>query len=395
MEHTTTILKGLYSGLFICLILLAIRFNNDPISASGAVACLLLLISLGFVHYRNSQVFESQLHQQQTTDAQNAEQDNDKVKNCHDFLSDIVPLWHEQIALAKYQAENGIGQLATTFSALHTNLRSAIAAAQSSSADSNEELGLSNVLSYAESSLKQLVTTQRDTIEKQKHIIEQFSALGNVTEELQKMGQDVEGIAAQTNLLALNAAIEAARAGEHGRGFAVVADEVRSLSSRSGETGERITQRIQQVNELLESAAQNTEAFAAAGEHAMSCCDTTITQVLERFSALGTRLFDSTSVLINESENVEKEIEQILVSLQFQDRVCQIVEHVAQDMEKLSQFSQQQRQLIVNGESTNAFDTRAWTENFEASFTTLEQVDVLHGVTDSHHKPDDSEITFF
>lgn len=125
--------------------------------------------------------------------------------------------------------------------------------------------------------------------------------LGQLQERSERIGDIVDlidDIAAQTNLLALNAAIEAARAGEHGRGFAVVADEVRKLAERSAQATAEIGGLIQEVRALVEGA---TESMVLANE--------SVRLGVERAGAVGRSLDEILSTVRNLVEPVKNALD--------------------------------------------------------------------------------------
>jgi methyl-accepting chemotaxis protein len=101
--------------------------------------------------------------------------------------------------------------------------------------------------------LSERASTSRELIER----------LNQRSEEIQRVTQVIQSIASQTNLLALNAAIEAARAGEHGRGFAVVADEVRGLAARTASATEEVGLMVRDIQQDTSAAVEQIRQLSA------------------------------------------------------------------------------------------------------------------------------------
>ncbi len=114
----------------------------------------------------------------------------------------------------------------------------------------------------ARGSAREGMAAVHNNINEMEHVLAEVGAseskigqLSEANQQIQVIVRTIAGITDQTNLLALNAAIEAARAGEHGRGFAVVADEVRKLAQNAGNATDEISRIIEHLNQLVEESA--------------------------------------------------------------------------------------------------------------------------------------------
>lgn len=312
--------------------------------------------------------------------------------------AEVMPVWSGQIETSRSQMETAIAALSMRFAGIVDRLNKAT---EMSEVSSNANGGLVGVFASSKQELDTVVVSLKSAMDSKSAMLARIKELEQFTEELDAMASDVARIAQQTNLLALNAAIEAARAGENGRSFSVVAQEVRTLSKLSGDTGKNMAVKVGVIGETIRSVCASVEQSLAGETQSTQASETTINAVLDKFREATDSLLEASNVNRENRNYLHGEIGEALVHLQFQDRISQIMSHVRSNIDRMPLMLNNQRESFDRDQSLTPINAAELLAELESTYAMAEERAIHRGNAEapqegSTPKPQaTSEITFF
>ena len=284
---------------------------------------------------------------------------NDTVRRIRDLITRVSQT-AGQVDQQSQQVERISGESSRAVASQRSQIEQ-VATAMNEMAATSQEVARSAASAVTSAGLvnketlagRQLVESSVDGIEKLANEIDNsvkaINQLADDSSSISRVLEVIKGVAEQTNLLALNAAIEAARAGEQGRGFAVVADEVRTLARRTQQSTEEIEQMIARLQSGVNGAVK-----AMGASHSMT--GATVDSSLKVQDALG-NILKAVNQIVDQSEQiaaaaeeqtaVSQDIDQNIVEInQVSDRTADGARQTEESSNRMGQLVQELQQII-------------------------------------------------
>ena len=374
------------------LVLIILSSSNTALGLTLLVTFLTAIA--GIVYYRYSHQLILQLDERDHSLAEQQQQLTDvhrQLEEAEDLAVRIVPIWKKHVESSIQQTDSSISELTTRFSELINDMSQVTATTH---LDEQDDDMLSSIADDRQQ-LMGLFSAFQNISQSNEQLASKITHLNDYTNQLDKMAIEVRAIAEQTNLLALNAAIEAARAGESGRGFAVVADEVRTLSGQSGDTGNRITSKTEEVNQIVRELSEFSASTSGSVNHAIDSGEDIVEAVITDLNNRTQKIEEDGRMLLQQAQRIQDEIQHMLVSFQFQDRVSQILYQVTGSFEHISELIARRRAQRAAGQIPEQLDVAQLLDEVKKSYTTTEQLRNHDGDDSVSDNADAGSINFF
>lgn len=213
--------------------------------------------------------------------------------------------------------------------------RSMVAQKTDSPEGQAHDLTLGEFIQETSNTLNTFVTSTIETSEISMDLVVRTDEIVDEVDKILKALSDIDSIAKQTNLLALNAAIEAARAGEAGRGFAVVADEVRKLSTNSTAFSAQIRKHIDDVQKAVLAAESAIGRLAAKDMSFALSAQVRVKSMMESVRTMNEGLETAVHQVDGIAKDAAQEVARAVTALQFQDLATQLLQGMQVQLEGL------------------------------------------------------------
>ena len=242
--------------------------------------------------------------------------------------TELIPVFVNQLKETISQTESAALGIGEGFMSIVERARSQTGRASEVFAQFTGDGGGASLLDTSKQSLGEVTCSLR---EQNSLFVEVLSGMKTFTkgaEDIKSITSEIEYISDRTNLIALNAAIEAARAGDQGKGFAVVAGEIKNLSERTNKAVVEIQKIVMKVQAGVHATYSRTEEKIEESTLKSKAAEKTVGDALWSLDEAVKEAKDKLEALSAESRTLADDISGIMVSMQFQDITRQRIEHV-------------------------------------------------------------------
>ena len=354
--------KGLiWVGAGWSALILAVLVTIEPSARSGSILFALALLIIGLlvlVSFQGGSSTGSESGQPNPLDRSVIEHSRQAIVRVSGEFSEQIIEMRSEITRTQTIFTDAIATLINSFQGINSEVQRQHALGlkiiSGSGPDSAGGLGeFEKFAAKTSETLRQFVDSVIQNSRVAMGLVEMTDRISTQMREVRGRLGEIEGIAKQTNLLALNAAIEAARAGEAGRGFAVVADEVRDLSGRTNHFSKQIRDALMTMQSHVEEAEGAINRMAAQDMTFALTSKNDVEVAMTGIEDMNRRTGDSVSELNLIAEKVEISVNQAVMSLQFQDMVTQLLGHVLRRLEILDEVVGDENQIASLLSNTN------------------------------------------
>jgi methyl-accepting chemotaxis protein len=265
----------------------------------------------------------------------------------------------DELGRVKELLNEAIGQLLTSFSSMNAHVQAQRDSALSivSAMSGGDEAHQVDFGEFVEETSKTMASFVDNTVATSRiamSLVETMDTINQQVDAVVNILGEIESISKQTNLLALNAAIEAARAGEAGRGFAVVADEVRNLSLRTNQFSNEIRNHMEGVHQSLQSADASIQQVASMDMNFALQSKQNVQDTMLKLEAINTRTEGAIRKIDEHAEQVAQEVNAAVRALQFQDMTSQLIDHTLSRVKTMRGIITSIHEAMRDAEDPNA-----------------------------------------